>query len=385
MIDLRHGCCLEVLPTLPEKSVHCCVSSPPYWALRDYGTDGQLGLEKTPEEYVANMVEVFRQVKRVLRDDGTLWLNLGDTYNSRLDGSHGGWNGSSHDGGNNPQKVMNSGADVKPVATGCKPKDLVGIPWMVAFALRADGWYLRSDIIWSKPNPMPGSQQDRPTTAHEYLFLLSKSRKYYYDGEAIKTPSKEPGTICGTGPNSLSRHQAKGARVTPTGNAKDGGFVVNPVMANKRSVWTIPTEAYSAAHFATFPRKLVEPCILAGTSEEGCCAACGAPYERVTERETIRRERPADRTARHEQGEGVNSCGNTVAGVDVKTVGWQPTCDCQAGEPTPCTTLDPFAGSGTAGQVARQYGRSFIGIELNAEYLELAKKRINVEEQRLFV
>ena len=371
MTEIRQGCCLDVLPTLPEKSVQCCVTSPPYWALRDYGTDGQLGLEKTPEEYVAKMVEVFRQVKRVLRDDGTLWLNLGDSYASGGNGVGSG------------KQLTNRGSWVQPrkAPVGLKPKDLVGIPWLVAFALRADGWYLRSDIIWSKCNPMPGSQQDRPTTAHEYVFLLSKSRKYYYDGEAIKEPSTD------------EEYRTNG-KVRPTAEGGKGfeirGGLHNQqgvrVTRTKRSVWTIPTQPYSAAHFATFPEKLVEPCILAGTSEEGCCAACGASYERVTEKETIRRERPADRTERHEQGEGVNSCGNTVAGVDVKTVGWQRTCDCPCeGEyPQPCTVLDPFMGSGTVGQVAKQYGRKFIGIELNAEYLELARKRIKVDEQRLF-
>ena len=387
MTEIRQGCCLDVLPTLPEKSVQCCVTSPPYWALRDYGTEGQLGLEKTPEEYVANMVEVFRQVKRVLRDDGTLWLNLGDSY-------AGNWGAQSRGQENNYRNSTISGNQIKaaPITThtgsvkdtpNLKPKDLVGIPWLVAFALRADGWYLRSDIIWHKPNPMPGSQQDRPTTSHEYLFLLSKSQRYFYDQEAIREPASSPvGT--GVGWNNTRERSPRDRR---NGDDRHCDHERDCKQRTKRSVWTIPTQPYSAAHFATFPEKLVEPSILAGTSEEGCCAACGAPYERVTEKETIRRERPADRTERHEQGEGVNACGNTVAGVDVKTVGWQRTCDCPCeGEyPQPCTVLDPFMGSGTVGQVAKQYGRKFIGIELNPEYIQLAEKRINVEEQRLFV
>jgi DNA modification methylase len=228
-LDILHGNCRQVLPTLPPESVQCCVTSPPYWGLRDYGVDGQLGLEPTPDEYVANMVAVFSEVARVLRDDGTLWLNLGDSYASGSKGS----------GGPNEKQDSNAGSyyDIRKFNHGLKPKDLCGIPWRVAFALQADGWYLRSDIIWHKPNPMPESVTDRPTKAHEYLFLLSKQERYFYDAEAIREDK--------------SRH--------------GGGQLGSPDFRNKRTVWTIPSQPYSEAHFATFPEDLVKPCILAGS------------------------------------------------------------------------------------------------------------------------
>lgn len=208
---------------IEDKSVHTVVTSPPYWGLRDYGIDGQLGLEPTPEEYCNSMVAVFREIRRVLHDDGTVWLNLGDSYSS---GSRTTTTNDSFRG----DTLVNTTRT--PVVKGIKPKDLVGIPWRVAFALQADGWYLRSDIIWSKPNPMPESVQDRPTKAHEYIFLLTKSQKYYYDADAIREPSSDDGR-------------------------------------NKRSVWEVTTKPYAEAHFATFPEKLVEPCILAGCPAGG--------------------------------------------------------------------------------------------------------------------
>ena len=247
----------EQLRTLPPGSARTCVTSPPYWGLRDYGVEGQLGLEPTPDAYVAAMVEVFREVRRVLAEDGTLWLNLGDSYCGGGRGCEGkGW-----EDGEKKNKIA-------PIETplGMKPKDLVGIPWMVAFALRADGWYLRSDIIWSKPNPMPESVTDRPTKAHEYIFLLSKSAKYYYDAKACAEPTvntRKPGrgitdtrTTHGTGGgnsglnNLMSRYH--------NGDA--------PTTRNRRSVWHIATHPYKGAHFATFPPTLIEPCILAGSA-----------------------------------------------------------------------------------------------------------------------
>jgi len=250
----------EVLPTLEARSIHCCVTSPPYWGLRDYGTDGQLGLESTPEEYVARMVEVFGEVRRVLRDDGTLWLNLGDSYTTGP---------STSARAQDPKSVSPDGAALLRVGTppGLKPKDLVGIPWRVAFALQADGWYLRSDIIWSKPNPMPESVTDRPTKAHEYVFLFSKSQRYYYDASAIaelcdpkqfehnqryakeyavhtaKAGNRQPGNV-----NNVGIHQ-RAAKIT----------------RNARTVWEITTQPYSGAHFATMPAELASRCIKAGS------------------------------------------------------------------------------------------------------------------------
>ena len=289
---------LEGLSQLKSESVNCCVTSPPYWGLRDYGVEGQLGLEDTPEEYVSRMVDVFKEVKRVLKSDGTLWLNLGDSYAA-----------------NRSYQVMDKkwrdvgNTKSSEVPPGLKPKDLVGIPWRVAFALQADGWYLRQDIIWHKPNPMPESVRDRCTKAHEYIFLLSKSVKYYYNIDAVREPCAEEKTA---GQNSTVRSKAH-----LPGNKQNGRGVGckmpekwnNPSGRNKRSVWTIPTKPYKGAHFAVFPPDLIQPCILAGCPEGG-------------------------------------------------------------------TVLDPFMGSGTTLEVARKNGCKGIGIELNPEYVKLAKKRL---------
>jgi DNA modification methylase len=252
------GDCLEILPLLPAESVNCCVTSPPYWGLRDYGTDGQLGLESTPEAYVTKMVAVFREVRRVLRDDGTVWLNLGDSYN-----------GSGGVGGNGKQHT-NQGSVDRPDNragwSGLKPKDLVGIPWRVAFALQADGWYLRQDIIWHKPNPMPESVTDRCTKAHEYIFLLSKSSKYFYDADAIKEPVSGTAHARGHGVHPKSTEPGSGIKQNSSFSAAVKGLVDE---RNKRSVWTVGTKPYPGAHFATFPPELIAPCIMAGCPEGG--------------------------------------------------------------------------------------------------------------------
>jgi DNA modification methylase len=234
-----------------------CVTSPPYFGLRDYGHEGQIGLEKTPEAYIAAMVEVFRCVRDVLADDGTLWLNIGDSY---AGGNMGGsWregsaraDGDVRDDGHSRRNRNGNGA-----VSGCKPKDLIGIPWMLAFALRAEGWYLRQDIIWHKPNPMPESVRDRCTKAHEYIFLLSKSERYYFDSEAMKEPA-----VCKTWPN-VGRGQDAARAVI--GGGPNMGARENAENRNRRSVWTVATQPYSGAHFATFPPALIEPCILAGS------------------------------------------------------------------------------------------------------------------------
>jgi DNA modification methylase len=256
------GDCLEGLRTLPDASVHCCVTSPPYWGLRDYGHDGQIGLESTPEAYVARMVDVFREVRRVLRDDGICWLNLGDSYASSISGktryTNQPWAART---GSNVCATNRNGA---PVPEGLKPKDLVGIPWRVAFALQADGWWLRQDIIWHKPNPMPESVRDRCTKAHEYVFLLTKSQKYFYDAEAVS----EPAAYAGVQTNDFSA-SAVGLRIKPSGNAIPGTIYTVKPTRNRRSVWTITTKPYSGAHFAVMPADLVEPCIKAGCPEGG--------------------------------------------------------------------------------------------------------------------
>ena len=271
MIKILQGNCLDKLKELPDQSINTCITSPPYWNLRDYDEDKQLGMEDTPEEFVNNLVEVFKEVKRVLRDDGTAWLNLGDSYcgtNHKKE-----FIDPKYKDGRTGQKFSLSHK-----IPGLKSKDLVGIPWRVAFALQQDGWYLRQDIIWHKRNCMPESVKDRCTKAHEYIFLLSKSSKYYFDNEAIKEDSV----------TSIEQQIKK---------------------RNKRSVWTVSTKPFKGAHFATFPMDLIEPCVLAGCPENG-------------------------------------------------------------------TVLDPFGGSGTTGIVASNHNRKAVLIELNAEYIEIAKQRI---------
>ena len=266
---IYQGDCIEVLKTFPDNSIHCCVTSPPYYGLRDYGQDGQIGLEETPEAFVQKLVEVFREVKRVLKDDGTLWLNLGDSYWG------GGWKGSQTDLSGTKQGTNAGtlcGKDLKkdPKHPIIKSKDLVGIPWMVAFALRADGWYLRQDIIWHKPNPMPESVTDRCTKSHEYIFLLSKSQRYFYDADAIKdrmVPSSIKRNQSGWNGNEdrgyVSGKQNHISKYMGSNAAKEAEF------ANKRSVWTITTKPFSDAHFATYPEDLIVPCIKAGCPEGG--------------------------------------------------------------------------------------------------------------------
>jgi DNA modification methylase len=306
MFELKNGDALEVLKTLPDSSVHCCVTSPPYWGLRDYGHDGQIGLEATPEAYVARMVEVFREVRRVLRDDGTCWVNLGDSYAATTkntgrfdhDRSHGNEERGTYLSVAGPNKKVKVDLGI------LKPKDLVGIPWRVAFALQADGWYLRQDIIWHKPNPMPESVRDRCTKAHEYVFLLTKSPRYYYDADAVSEAAVQPmGVARRTG-------QCKSTVLGHTSTTSTLGSNQGESVRNRRSVWTITPKPYKGAHFAVMPPDLVEPCIKAG------CPVGG-------------------------------------------------------------TVLDPFAGSGTTLAVATKLGRNSIGIELNAEYIELARARIN--------
>lgn len=267
-VTLYCGDALETLKRLPDESVHCCVTSPPYYGLRDYGVEGQLGLEQTPDEYIAKMVEVFREVRRVLRSDGTLWLNIGDSY----DGSGKGRNADgTHQGGGKQGTSKGSieGSISKTVTGGaCKAKDLIGIPWMLAFALRADGWYLRQDIIWNKPNPMPESVRDRCTKSHEYIFLLSKSSRYYFDNKAIAEKSLHPNAIAAwTCDSRASRgHMLRG---NPVGNEASGAEYLGSETRNRRSVWQVTTKPYKGAHFAVFPPDLIEPCILAGCPTDG--------------------------------------------------------------------------------------------------------------------
>ena len=388
-IKILHGSCLDRLKDLEDQSINTCITSPPYWGLRDYGEGEQLGLEETPEEFVENLVNVFREVKRVLRDDGTVWLNLGDSYCSTRPM---GTSGNSDNVGNAYKKHRESfdfgrTGKTSKVGTneyrgrgkaveGLKMKDLIGIPWRVALALQADGWYLRQDIIWHKPNPMPESVRDRCTKAHEYIFLLSKNAKYYFDNEAIKE-------------DAVAKNRSAGNKVPqkgtdqPFSETKQGLIKAQQKKyqkRNKRSVWTVTTKPFKGAHFATFPMDLIEPCVLAGCPEK-VCVDCGEPYERQVESKRLRRNELPKDDPRYRpntyEGSYKDINGKADAGyTETKDLGLQKQCQCKSNETKSGTVLDPFGGSGTTAQVANSYNRDAILIELNEEYIEIAKERI---------
>lgn len=309
---LIQGDCLDVLRGMEAGSVQTAITSPPYFGLRDYGVDGQIGLEETPAAYVAKLVDVFREVRRVLRDDGTVWLNLGDSYAGAGYSNHYNTGGAQRSEGGKQRHLLQ---------TGKGNKQLLGIPFRVAFALQEDGWILRADIIWAKSNPMPESVKDRPTKAHEYIFLLSKQPRYYYDAEAVREPLAETTLERNQygRPRDQHKHFANGQKHS-NDNMPSHHRDMNctPAGRNRRSVWTVSTTPYKGAHFAVFPPKLIEPCVLAGC-------------------------------------------------------------------PTGGVVLDPFAGSGTTGEVALRHGRRFIGIELNADYIKLAEARLTSQPERLAV
>ena len=414
---------------LADNSVHCVITSPPYYGLRDYGTatwdggnpscihvvgnqvqdnkaigaitsgvrpgadashclkcgarriDAQIGLEQSPAEYVEQIVSVFREIWRVLRPEGTCWLVIGDSYASTPPGNKTkGVSGKSTLHGVNGKsgqyrETLSQSVQKKrnTISSDLKPKDLIGIPWRVAFALQADGWWLRSDIIWDKPNPMPESVTDRPTKAHEYIFLLTKSARYFYDSEAVRENISE---------STLERWKGIPVRKNASRQAFQVGGVqgessmgVNPSGRNRRSVWAVTTEPYSGAHFATFPKALIEPMVLAGTSAHGCCSGCGKPWVRLVQKPDM-----SERPRRSEASKSLNEWqGATSAGGQYQkwrnqnpdqTVGWEPTCKCDA-DVIPCVVLDPFCGSGTVGEVCRTLPqpRRFIGIDLSMKYL----------------
>ena len=367
---------------LPDKSVHCCVTSPPYWGLRDYGVEGGIGLESTVGEWVQAMVEVGREVHRVLRDDGTWWLNLGDSYWGGKGASN---NVSAHYDERDTETLnqrhhnINQRGATRPSDRrdqGFQPKTLLGQPWRVAFALQDDGWILRSAIVWHKPNPMPESVRDRPTNAYEMVFLLSKQGRYFYDAEAIRVPAAKPWLRDFEYAGKSVELQKQG------GKGRNGAYdrtqsTADESTANARNVWSIPTQGRPDAHFATFPDELPRRCILSGTSAKGVCADCGAPWVRVVEKES---EQPkgneqfkAQNTSRND---GDRWHGTGLPKTTTQTLGWQPTCGCNA-DTVPATVLDPFAGSGTTLAVAQELGKWGIGTDLNPEYLDLARGRIN--------
>lgn len=350
---------------LADESVHMVCTSPPYFGLRDYQVDGQIGLEATPAEFVVAMVAVMREVRRVLRPDGTLWLNLGDSY-----GGVRGNKAAAPDG-----KHRHAAADTPTQAKrGTTRKSLMGMPWRVALALQDDGWLLRSDIVWSKGNAMPESVRDRPSRSHEFVFLLSKRPRYYYDAESIKEPVKDP--------EHTRNHRTKrdGQSTVQVKQRTSGGSQVGSSpdgRRNTRTVWTINTQPYRDAHFAVMPPKLAARCIRAGTSERGVCPACGSPWRRIVERSRVA-TRPG--TSTKVAGFDSDAIGNRDPLRHVsttRTLGWEPTCRCGAGDPVPAVVLDPFAGAGTTGVAAVGLGRSFVGVELNPEYAAMADRRIS--------
>jgi len=347
---IRQGDAAILLSAMPPDMVDCCITSPPYYRHRDYGVEGQIGQEETPEAYIETLVGIFNQVRRALAPHGTLWLNLGDSYGPK--------------------------------------KQLLMIPARVALALQADGWILRQDIVWSKPNPMTESVKDRPTTSHEHLFLFAKNPAYFYDQELIREPVKPTSGIgirararTAAGPLGGENQHAMGPRVT---YQETRG-------ANRRSVWHIQARPFLGAHFATFPPDLVEPCILAGTSERGVCSGCGKPWKRILQK--------GEPDIEHQQACGADASGGygghatkdfktagaqdasatkarILAGmVKHETIGWAPTCGCDL-HAIPALVFDPFTGSGTVGAVAMKHGRHFLGLELNPEYCGIARRRI---------
>jgi DNA modification methylase len=417
------------LKKLPDGIFHCCVTSPPYWGQRDYGVKGQLGLEKTPEEHIEKLVEGFREVRRVLRDDGVLFLNYGDKY---VGGGQGYGYGTKSD--------TNKGCSGSKKGHGYNLKDgnLMMLPARVALALQADGWILRDDIIWAKAisfndkysgSTMPESVNGwrwercrvkvekskrakgiynelayehpqgsvsnggtdgratwrdcpgcpkcekngglvlrrgswRCTKAHEHLFQLVKTNNYFCDMEAVKEDNvTEPHKAGWANAVSERNDRQPGNEANQREWAQSGG-------RNLRNVWTINPRGYKEAHYATYPEALVEPCIKVATSQNGVCPKCGSQWARMVDNKQIKRSRPNDRTDRHNQGGGVNSCGNTVAGVQTTTLGWKATCDCGIEETVPALVLDPFMGSGTTAVVAAKLGRNYFGVEINPEYKE---------------
>jgi DNA modification methylase len=406
---LHVGDVVDVLRLLDADSVHCVVTSPPYWALRDYGIEPTewpevtysplpgfdltvppavcaIGLEEDQYAFVGHLVQVFREIRRVIRPEATVWVNIGDSYASKKGGDtdsgfNSRWHGYPQERGK--QSATNGAFPLidRANASGLKQKDLVGIPWLLAFALRTDGWWLRAENIWEKANPMPEAVSDRPARAHEQVFLLAKSARCFYDYVAVREPTALPS-------GGRQRAALRGEKDYVGAGFKDyhDGRTDRhqehqPARRNLRSVWRIASQPYTGAHFAVFPPALVRPCILSGTSAGGCCAACGTPWEPINEKRTLgRHELPHDhpeyRPARY-VGKHDETNGGGQRYLDVVTVGWKPACRCGSSAGSrPCVVLDPFMGSGTTALVARELGRHAIGIELNPEYARLAASRL---------
>jgi DNA modification methylase len=372
---------LTALKMLPAQSVHCAVTSPPYFGLRNYqlppttwsdGWVGCLGLEPTPDLYIDHLVEVCHEVFRVLRNDGVFWLNIGDSYNNFRCEMGPGQAVHGRDKLNGKPEVKSR----RRGSAGLKEKDLIGVPWMAAFALRDDGWYLRKDNIWQKPNPMPESCRDRTTSSHEYVFHLTKKPFYFYDAEAIKETGVIPAGTRG------ARGSAERFN-TPGVNSRPPEYKIYDGMRNARDVWTITTKPYKHAHFATMPMALAERCIKAGTSEAGCCAQCGAPWLRQFSAKVPANGRGSGNGFKRDQrltyvdDNGARGDETPWTPTVRTTTGWLPSCQCPFEMPMPCTVLDPFGGSGTTGAAAYALGRNSVLIELSEIFCQMANNRIH--------
>lgn len=396
--NVHTGHTLDVLSTLAPGIVQTVITSPPYYGLRDYGDPGQdwpevtfapmpglpsmtipaqtipLGMEDDLWSFVGHIVTVFREVRRVMRDDGTLWLNFGDSYAVTKQNRSQEW--IDRTGGNMGMNGLNGRTHERAeIPDGIKPKDLCGIPWRIAFALQADGWFLRSDIIWHKPNPMPESVTDRPTKAHEYLFLLTKGRRYYYDHDAIKEPSTTGDPRKPYGSDGAWEIDGRDKHDRGAGSARD----TDPSMRNVRSVWTMATRASpDGAHFAVFPPDLPLRCVKAGSSDRGCCDVCGSPWVRQVERTAMEIKPSPKRERWQEQGDpraNTQAGGTVTKAASSKTLGWAASCECEAGR-VPCIVMDPFSGSGTTGLIATRQRRRYIGIEQSEEYADESRRTI---------
>lgn len=358
------GDALSELKKLPSESAHCIITSPPYWGLRDYGVKGQLGLEPSPAEFIRNLVKVFRECKRVLRKDGTLWINIGDT---RVQ------DGGSGTGGNlgRINRAYQQRNYRAKRTEGYQRKEIIGIPWLLAFALQKDGWILRSDIIWSKPNCMPESAADRPTKSHEYVFMLTKSQKYYYDGEAIKEPMTDESKKRYQYDFSLQRAWRQDSHPQPGG--KVPRFGMSPAGRNKRSVWNVPVASYEGEHYASYPPALIEPIIKACVPKE-VCTKCHKPRVRITEKQFVPQEDVSIEKNARKDMDASNGREGSARGYNItRTTGWT-TCSCKAPF-APGIVLDPFMGVATTMLVALQQGVDSVGIELNPASIKQGLER----------
>ena len=394
MINFLQGDVFDKLKELDDSSIDCVVTSPPYWGLRDYGVEGQLGLETTYQEHIKNIVEIFRAMKPKLKETATIWLNYGDSYAATVNGTK-------------VKDIKNDdrGFVDKPFSTiqgVLKPKDLVMIPNRIAIALQDDGWWIRSEIIWHKPNPMPESVKDRPTSAHEKIWLITKSKKYYYDADAIRVPQKQD-SIARAGRDVWKNNKTDSGNysIPNVDSAKKlNQKVLDTVaegkipMANKRNVWTVTTKPFKGAHFATFPKDLIEPCIKAGCPEK-ICVECGKPYIRKIKIGNYNKEyqkscggnvdgKYTGKSTKNYKGAKAQNPSETKKRIleslkEKIDLGLHKNCECNTQDYKPGIVLDPFGGSGTTGIVSKHLKRKAILIELNEEYISIAKKRINKE------